>query len=125
MIEAKIYERDRALFESLKTLSEDDRKALAVAVVPFNLRAARAIRRLRINTLGQLQQLTRLELISQPGLGLLSYQQVAFYMAELGLPLRETETAPRVETVDQESPDQLIEQIRSLLDRLEARLHAV
>lgn len=127
MIETKIYERDRALFEAVKSLPELDRRDLTVSAIPFNSRASAAFRALGITTLGQVQDCRRHDLASQKGMGFLSCEQVYFYMAELGLPMRDLLPAAKVEAVEPPKNDatitrELIAEIRVALNKLEARL---
>lgn len=122
MIESKIYERDRELFEAIKALPEEVRQQITVASIPFNIRAQTVFKRIGIRNLGQLQEKSRFDLMREQGMGELSYNQVAFFMQELGLPMALVSTDSMASKEDTRTLRDLIAQMRDLLTKMEAKL---
>lgn len=122
MIEPKIYEKDRELFNALKAMPEEVRRQISVANIPFSARALTVFQRMGVRNLGQLQAKSRFDLMREQGMGELSYNQVAFFMQELGLPMQVVSVeAPAAEEHSRSLKD-LIAQMREVLAQMEARL---
>lgn len=124
MIEAKIYEKDRELFDSVRALPEDAKKLVRLKDIPFSSRSITVFSRMGLRTLGQLQQKTRYELMREPGMGKLGYEQIVFFMQELGLPMDTlpVPVSPVIEGPNRELLEGLLTQLKDMTAKLEEAL---
>ena len=87
MVPTKVYAKDRDLFERLKTLPRTELLNTHVTTVPFCVRAINGFKAKGVETLRDLVQKRKFDLLKQQNMGRKTVEQVVAYLGELGLHL--------------------------------------
>ena len=83
----RIYEKDRPIFERLRSLPMERLLKEPVSLLPLAVRAAAYCEKHNILTIGQLTQCKRAELLKARNLGRKTVAHIIAYLGELGLGL--------------------------------------
>lgn len=84
----KIYAKDKQTFARLRSLKKHELLKLPVSAVPFCVRAQNIFAKIGIQTLADLVERTKFDLLKMQGMGRLSVDQVELCLSELELALK-------------------------------------